>query len=96
MNGLGCSWQTGFWLFLVAYFCFHAFSGDNSVNTLRALQLQEQDLLADAQVVRNRLEFLTAQTSALSGSSLDPDILEEQVRKRLGFTHPDEVIVFTD
>jgi cell division protein FtsB len=96
MNGLGRSWQTGFWVFLVAYFCFHAFNGDSSVSTLRALQLQEQDLLADAKIVHDRLEFLNAQTQALSGSTLDPDVLEEQVRNRLGFTHPDEVVIFTE
>lgn len=93
MHGLGRNWTAGFWLFLVAYFAYHAFHGDNSIRALKALQVQEQELLATALEVRQARAYLELQTAALSGRSVDPDMLEEQVRARLGFTHPDEVIV---
>ena len=93
MHGLGRSWHAAFWMFLVAYFAFHAFNGDNSIRTLKALQVQEQELLEIAAQVRAEREFLEDRTSSLSGKIIDPDVLEQQVRVRLGFTHPDEVIV---
>lgn len=96
MHGLGRSWAAGFWLFLVAYFAYHAFHGDNSIHALRALQQQEIELLATAREVNAQHDYLLVQTSALARSSVDPDMLEEQVRARLGFAHPDEVIVLTN
>lgn len=96
MHGVGRNWMAGFWLFLVAYFAYHAFHGDNSIHALRALQAQEQDLLLVAEAVRADREFMEQQTAALSRTSIDPDMLEEQVRARLGFTHPDEYIVIAN
>lgn len=96
MQGLGRSWHAAFWMFLIAYFAFHAFNGDNSIRALKALELQEQELLVIAANVRAEREFLEDKTSALSGKMIDPDMLEQQVRVRLGFTHPDEVIVIVN
>ncbi len=93
MNGLGRNWVSGFWVFLVAYFAFHAFQGDNSIYALKNLQAQEVELQALADYTRQRRQFLELKTSALSRRSVDPDMLEEQVRKKLGFAHQDEVII---
>ena len=93
MHGMGRNWATGFLLFLVAYFVYHAFNGDNGINALRALQKQEQELMLVATEVQAEKEYLASKTQALSRSSIDPDMLEEQVREKLGFTHADEVII---
>ena len=86
--------MAGVWLFLFAYFAFHAFQGDNSLAALKRLEAQQQELTAVAHDVAAERAALEARTAKLSNRSLDPDMLEEQVRLRLGFTHPDEVIVF--
>ncbi len=93
MHGMGRNWAAGFWLFLVAYFAYHAFHGDNSIHALRNLQVQEIELTMLAADVRQERVFMETQTRSLAFQSVDPDMLEEQVRARLGFTHPDEVVI---
>lgn len=89
------NWLAGFSLFLVAYFTYHAFQGDNSIHALRALQQQKIELSASAISIRADHDYMTLKTSSLSRHSVDPDMLEEQVRNQLGFTHPDEVVILS-
>ncbi|WP_417448942.1 FtsB family cell division protein [Kordiimonas sp.] len=91
---LGQAWMAGVWLFLFGYFAFHAFQGDNSLAALKRLEVQGRELAELAQGVAAERAALEARTGKLSNQALDPDMLEEQVRLRLGFTHPDEVVVF--
>lgn len=91
---LSQAWLAGVWIFLIAYFAFHAFQGDNSLAALKRLEVQEQELAVVAAEVRMRRTVLEDRTSKLGNRGLDPDMLEEQVRRRLGFTHPDEIVVF--
>lgn len=91
--GLKRNWLAGFSLFLVAYFTYHAFQGDNSIHALRALQQQKIELSASAANIRADHDYMVLKTSSLARRSVDPDMLEEQVRNRLGFAHPDEVII---
>ena len=86
--------MAGVWLFLFGYFAFHAFQGDNSLAALKRLEAQELELADLAAQVAAERQALEARTAKLSNRTIDPDMLEEQVRLRLGFTHPDEVIVF--
>ncbi|WP_020398924.1 FtsB family cell division protein [Kordiimonas gwangyangensis] len=86
--------MAGVWLFLFGYFAFHAFQGDNSLAALKRLEVQQQELSALAEDVAAERAALEARTAKLANRTIDPDMLEEQVRLRLGFTHPDEVIVF--
>ncbi|WP_417463636.1 FtsB family cell division protein [Kordiimonas sp.] len=91
---LGQAWLAGVWLFLFGYFAFHAFQGDNSIAALKRLEAQELELVVQAQRVASVRHALETRTQKLAGKTIDPDMLEEQVRLRLGFTHPDEVVVF--
>ena len=86
--------MAGVWLFMFAYFAFHAFQGDNSLAALKRLEVQRQELADLSDTVAAERAALEVRTSKLSNHAVDPDMLEEQVRLRLGFTHPDEVIVF--
>jgi cell division protein FtsB len=91
---LSQAWLAGVWIFLVAYFAYHAFQGDNSLAALKRLEAQQVELAALASDVGAERAALELRTSRLNNRSIDPDMLEEQVRQRLGFTHPDEVVVF--
>lgn len=93
LHGMGRNWMAGFWLFLVAYFAYHAFHGDNSIHALRSLQQQEVQLQLLADEVSTKRAHLELQTRALNHNMVDPDMLEEQVRTKLGFVHNDEVII---
>lgn len=91
---LGQIWGVALFLSLMAYFVFHAFRGEYSLPALKRLQQQEITLLAEAELVTHERADLEARIALLRESSIDPDMLEEQVRKRLGFAHPDEVVIF--
>jgi len=95
-RSVGQSWLTGVWVFLIAYFAVHSFQGDSSLSALKALERQEIVLSADAATVSVARARMEARVAKMGGDSLDPDMLEELVRNRLGFTHPDEVIVLID
>ena len=92
---LGQIWGVALFLSLMAYFVFHAFQGEHSLPALKRLQQQEVALMAEAELVRYERQDLEKRISLLRETSIDPDMLEELVRKRLGFAHPDEVIIFT-
>ena len=87
---------TAFWLLLAVYFAFHAFQGENSLAALKSLKVQEVQLTSVADRVADERETLERRVSLLDKASLDPDMLEEQVRKKLGFTHPDEVVLIVE
>ncbi|WP_308909953.1 FtsB family cell division protein [Pseudokordiimonas caeni] len=92
---LGQSWITMVWLFLIAYFGFHAFQGDASLSALRALDVRAVELQAMAADVRARRVHMEDRIEAFNNQSLDPDLLEEEVRDRLGFANPDELVILT-
>lgn len=91
---LGQIWGVVLFLSLMAYFVSHAFRGEYSLPALKRLQQQQITLMAEAELVKNQRSDLETRIALLKESSIDPDMLEEQVRKRLGFAHPDEVVVF--
>jgi cell division protein FtsB len=79
--------------FLIFYFAFHAFTGDQGLlssgqrnetltaktRELAALQAERQDLEARARLLRD--------------SSLSADLLEERARSLLGFTDPRDYVI---
>jgi cell division protein FtsB len=79
--------------FLIAYFVFHAFTGDQGLLTsnqrnetllaktreLAALQAQRQDLEIRARLLRR--------------TSLSRDLLEERARSLLGFADPRDYVI---
>lgn len=71
----------------------HAANGYRSAQTLEE---QRQLLAAEAEATSNLRAALEKRAQKLSGTELDPDMLEEQVRKQLGFTHPDEIVLFLE
>jgi cell division protein FtsB len=90
------SMMTGVWLFVAFYFAFHAFQGENSLSALKSLTIQQVELENDARRVAAERKLLEARIAQLSAENIDPDMLEEQVRKKLGFIHEDEVVLFIE
>ncbi len=96
---LGQGWFAALWLFfglfLATYFTYHTFQGDNSLSSLQQLKAQEIELVTIAADVRDDRLFLERRITAMQSNAVDPDMLEQQVRIKLGFTHPDEVVLLT-
>lgn len=80
-------------LLISSYFAAHGFKSVSSQKLLGAeiavLELEQQKIKA----VREDLEL---HVGLLSSNHVDPDYLDELVRKDLGFTHPDEIIIHSN
>lgn len=81
---------------LMGYFIYHAIQGDRGL--LAWIQLTQQldtaqAELAELQAARKQLED---KVNGLRPESLNRDLLEEQVRQFLGYSHPDEMVVILD
>jgi cell division protein FtsB len=87
------TWVLLFGVSLALYFSYHAVSGSRGLLTWRELgqdlEAARQDLArirADRQALEHRVERLRP-------GSLDPDLLDELVRRQLSFAAPDDVII---
>lgn len=79
-------------LFL-AYFGFHAYHGEYGLYS--TIKLQERTQLLQAQlaaVVENRKE-LERQVKLMHDGTIEKDMLDEQARKALNVSRPDEVTI---
>ncbi len=79
-----------FALLVSFYFGAHAFKSVATQNMLAdeiaALKFRQDSLKSERKV----LEF---HVGLISSNHVDPDYLDELVRKNLGFSHPDEIII---
>ena len=73
-----------------AYFAAHAFK---SVTAQKVLREEIADLEAEQERIRALREDLDLHVSLLSKNHVDPDYLDELVRRDLGFSHPDEIVI---
>lgn len=81
---------------LLGYFAYHALQGQNGLLAYlrldKELAVQER-LVADITAKRQALEH---RVHLMRPSSIDPDMLEEQVRAVLGYARDGEVIIYLD
>jgi cell division protein FtsB len=80
---------------LVMYFGYYTFFGDRSL--IRLMQLE-----AKIQAVQTRLDNAEGEHAAyrarvehMRPETLDPDLLDEQSRRVLNYTQPDEIVIYT-
>ena len=74
-----------------AYFAAHGFK---SVSSQTLLGAEIATLEMEQQKIRDAREDLELHVGLLSSNHVDPDYLDELVRKDLGFTHPDEIVIY--
>ncbi len=79
---------------LIVYIAYHAVQGDRGL--IAYWQLTKQ--VAQAETVHLRLsrrrELIQNRVNLLNPRSLDRDMLEERARFMLGYSLPDEVVIF--
>ena len=81
---------------LVLYFGYFAIYGKHGL--MSWIQLKHEIELAEGDLARIEAErtALEHRVKLLRPESVDPDLLEEQARARLGLTEPDEVVILKD
>ena len=75
------------------YFLFAAIQGDYGVFRRVEVEARIATLAAERDRLADEVAALRARTRALSADSLDLDLLDEQLRRVLGFVRADEVIL---
>jgi cell division protein FtsB len=81
---------------LVLYFGYFAIYGNHGL--VSSIRLNHEIELKQADLARIRAEraALERRVRLLRPESVDPDLLEEQARARLGLSGPNEVIILKD
>lgn len=82
-----------FALSLVGYFIYHSIQGDRGI--LAWVQLQERlaHSLSELNTIIDERQTLEEKVQALRPESINRDLLDQQVRLQLGYTHPDEIVI---
>lgn len=87
----------GLWLVTaaaVAYFAYQAFNGAHGIKADRKFQAEGAALTLVLDRMREERRTLEHRAELLAANALDPDLLEEEARARLGWLNPrDRVLV---
>jgi len=81
---------------LVIYFGYFAIYGNHGLVNWIRLQHEVDLKQADLDRMRGERVALEHRVRLLRPESVDPDLLEEQARARLGLSGPDEVVILKD
>ena len=79
----------------LAYFGFHAYHGEFGIYSKYRLQAQAAELQAQLAAVKARRMEMEQRVQLLHDGSMEKDMLDEQARRALNLSLPDEVIVMT-
>ncbi len=80
-------------VFFVFYLAFHTINGDQGIYALW-VESHRMDLLeAQLSDIRTERTSLDHRVALLRDASLDPDLLDEQSRRFLGVSAPDEIVI---
>jgi len=80
---------------LIGYFAFYTFFGERSLLRMMRLEAQIQTTQAKLDGVKAEHDALQNRVTRMRPASLDPDLLDEQARRTLNYTAPDEVVIYT-
>lgn len=80
-------------LSVMGYFIYHSIQGERGL--LAWFKLQERFYMIESQLrdVTFEREELEEKVQALCPESINRDLLDQQVRQKLGYAHPDDVVI---
>ena len=81
-------------LAVLAYFAYHAVSGNHGLLALRDLEREYETIQAKAKATAEERARLQARVANLRPDNLDPDLLDERARETLGFTARNELVIY--
>ncbi|MDF1733455.1 MAG: septum formation initiator family protein [Minwuia sp.] len=77
----------------VGYFGFHATWGDRGLLATESLQARTVERTAHLAMLEQQQAVLQRRVRLMSGPAVDADILDEQVRRVLGWTLPEDIVI---
>lgn len=80
-------------IMVVCYFLYHAVQGENGLLALRDFDARAENLTIKAKQLARERQIMADRVALLRPDNLDPDMLDEEARRLLGFIHPDEVVI---
>ena len=80
-------------LVLIGYLLWHAINGQRSYSEARDIASRIARLTAERDGLRIERMALDRRVALLRPESIDPDMLEELARTKLGFVHPRDIII---
>ena len=81
-------------LCLIGYLLWHAVHGQRSYSEAARIATRIATLMAERDNVRAQRIALDRRVALLRPESIDPDMLEELARTKLGFVHPNDIIIY--
>jgi cell division protein FtsB len=91
----GLLWP-GICLLATFYFGYHALQGDRGLIAYAQTATEIKRMQAELETLRSERSRMEHRVALLHPEHIDPDMLDEQVRRVLGLAHPDELIVFSN
>ena len=82
-------------LLLLGYFVYHTVYGRKGVLTEQQLQTRLEQSQMNLKNVESDRKAMERRVQGLKPESLDPDLLDEEARRQLGLTKPDEKVILT-
>lgn len=80
---------------LCGYFISQIFQGEYSVLNLQTKQIHLDNLISQYEKNNMDKDFYEKRIKSLSADNLDIDLLEEEMRKKMILTKPNELILIT-
>lgn len=78
---------------LVGYFTYHLIQGNHGLRAYWRLGAELEQTQAQYTVLKEQHDDMQKRVTLLRPNSLCPDLLDEQVRKNLGYVDPKEVVI---
>ena len=82
-------------LLLLAYFVYHTVYGRKGIITEQQLQTQLDQSQINLKNVESDRKAMERRVQGLKPESLDTDLLDEEARRQLGLTKPEEKVILT-
>ena len=82
-------------LSMICYFSYHVVQGERGILAWHQLEQQVDQARAELDQIRGQREVLEHRVSLLHHDSLDADLLDEVVRRNLGYGRRDEIVIRT-
>ncbi len=97
LNFLSRNLLVCFLLILVnIYLLYHIFSGDYGIMSYVQIKNEEIQKKIDLQRATYDIAAKKNKIRGLKASTLDPDLLEEELKRKLGYGAPNEIVVFIE
>ncbi|MDD3370731.1 MAG: septum formation initiator family protein [Alphaproteobacteria bacterium] len=92
------TWQVGLSIAgacIVGYFLYHTIEGERGWVAQMRLQNEIFDARENLLRLKRERHALERRVQRMKPEQLDPDLLDEQARKTLGYSKPNEIVILT-